>query len=74
MDGCEFDITIGKDGVVELHVKGFHGSACLDVIKMFERMAGEMKSAEQTGDSSRPQESLLRCRLKNIGSFGQTLL
>ncbi len=33
----EFDITIGKDGGVELHVKGFKGKGCLEAMKMLSR-------------------------------------
>jgi hypothetical protein len=46
----EFDITIGKDGQVELHVKGFKGRACMDAVKLFEQIVGEMKSQQHTSE------------------------
>ena len=52
----EFDITIGKTGEVELHVKGIKGRACLDVVKVFEEMVGEMKSRQETSEFYEPEE------------------
>src|SRR5688500_12100082 len=40
----EFDITIGPDGSVELHVSGYKGKGCLEVAKLFEKIVGELKS------------------------------
>ena len=44
MQQREFEITIGPDGAVEVHVKGYKGKRCLEAVKMFERIVGEMKS------------------------------
>jgi hypothetical protein len=52
----EFDITIGKDGSVELHVKGFKGNGCLEAMKMFEQIVGELKSEQKTGEFYEPEE------------------
>jgi hypothetical protein len=54
----EFDITIGKTGEVELHVKGFKGRACLDVVKLFEEIVGEMKSQQPTSELYEPEEQV----------------
>jgi hypothetical protein len=54
----EFDITIGKTGEVELHVKGFKGRACLDVVKLFEEIVGEMKSQQATSELYEPEEQV----------------
>ena len=54
----EFDITIGKTGEVELHVKGFKGRACLDVVKLFEEVVGEMKSQQATSEMYEPEEQV----------------
>ena len=54
----EFDITIGKNGEVELHVKGFKGRACLDAVKVFEEMVGEMKSQQHTSEFYEPEEQV----------------
>ena len=54
----EFDITIGKGGEVELHVKGFKGRACMDVVKVFEEIVGEMKSQQQTSEFYEPEEQV----------------
>lgn len=54
----EFDITIGKTGEVELHVKGFKGKGCLAVAKMFEEIVGEMKSEQHTSEFYEPEEQV----------------
>jgi hypothetical protein len=54
----EFDITIAKNGEVELHIKGVKGRACLDVVKVFEEIVGEMKSQQQTGEFYEPEEQV----------------
>lgn len=54
----EFDITIGRTGEVELHVKGIKGRACLDAVKVFEQIVGEMKSQQQTSEFYEPEEQV----------------
>jgi len=54
----EFEITIGKTGDVELHVKGYKGRACLDAVKLFEQIVGEMKSQQQTSEFYEPEEQV----------------
>lgn len=54
----EFDITIARNGEVELHVKGFKGRACLDAVKVFEEIVGEMKSQRQTSEFYEPEEQV----------------
>ena len=52
----EFDITIGPDGSVELHVKGFKGKGCLAAMKLFEQIVGEVKSQRETSEFYEPEE------------------
>ena len=54
----EFEITIGKTGEVELHVKGFKGKACMEVVKVFEEIVGEMKSQQHTSEFYEPEEQV----------------
>jgi hypothetical protein len=54
----EYDITIAKDGSVELHVKGHKGPACLEVAQMFEKIVGEMTSRQQTSEFYEPEEEV----------------
>ena len=54
----EFDITIGKDGSVQLHVKGYKGRSCLEAVKLFEQIVGEMKSQQQTSEFYEPDEQV----------------
>ena len=54
----EFDITIGKGGEVELHVKGYKGRTCLEAVKLFEQIVGEMKSRRETSEFYEPEEQV----------------
>ena len=54
----EFDITIESDGSVELHVKGFKGKTCLEAVKLFEQIVGELKSQKQTSEYYEPEENV----------------
>ncbi len=54
----EFDITIGPDGSVELHVKGFKGKGCLAAMKLFEEIVGEVKSQRETSEYYEPEEQV----------------
>jgi len=54
----ELEITILADGQVELHVKGYKGRKCLEVIKIFEQLVGEMKSQQQTNEFYEPEEQV----------------
>ncbi|HMP81710.1 MAG TPA: DUF2997 domain-containing protein [Verrucomicrobiota bacterium] len=54
----EFEITIGPDGNVELHVKGFKGRGCLEAMKLFEQIVGELKSRRETSEFYEPEEQV----------------
>lgn len=54
----EFDITIGPDGSVELHVSGYKGKGCLEVAKLFEKIVGELKSEQRTSEFYEPDEQV----------------
>ena len=52
----EFDITIGPGGEVKLHVRGFKGKSCLEVVKMFEKVVGKVQSQQLTSEFYEPEE------------------
>ena len=52
----EFDITIAPDGSVELHIQGYKGKGCLEALKMFERVVGELKTQRATSEFYEPDE------------------
>ena len=52
----EFDITIQADGSVELHVKGYKGKSCLEAMRMFEKVVGELQSQRETSEFYEPDE------------------
>jgi hypothetical protein len=54
----EFEITIGKTGEVQLHVKGFKGRSCLEAMKAFEQIVGELKQQQLTSEFYEPDEQV----------------
>ncbi len=54
----EFDITIAPDGGVELHLKGFKGKGCLEALKLFEKIVGELKSQQETSEFYEQEEDV----------------
>ena len=54
----EFEITIAPDGGVEIHVKGYKGKSCLEVMKMFEQVVGELQSRNATSEFYEPDEQV----------------
>jgi len=54
----EFDITIGPDGQVELHVQGYKGKSCLEAVKLFEQIVGELKAKQETSEFYEPDEQV----------------
>ena len=54
----EFEITIAPDGSVEVLVKGYKGKSCLEAMKIFEQVVGEMKSQRETSEFYEPDEQV----------------
>lgn len=52
----ELEVTIGKDGKVRVHIKGFPGKACMDVAKMLEKVLGPIEDVEHTSEYYQPEE------------------
>ena len=67
MQHREFDITIGPDGTVELHVKGYKGKSCLEALKVFEEIVGAVKSRRETSEFYEPDEQV-QYRIEQKGS------
>ena len=54
----EFEITIEPDGSVKLHVKGYKGKSCLEAMKIFEQVVGDLKSRRETSEFYEPDEKV----------------
>jgi len=54
----EFEITIAPNGIVELHIKGYKGKSCLEAMKMFEQVVGELKQRRETNEFYEPDEQV----------------
>jgi hypothetical protein len=52
----EFDLTIGPDGGVRLHVQGYKGKSCMEAVRLFESVVGEIKSQQATNEFYEPDE------------------
>ena len=54
----EFDLTIAADGSVQVHVKGYKGKSCLEAMRMFEQIVGELKQQRETSEFYEPDERI----------------
>jgi hypothetical protein len=54
----EYEITIGPDGSVEVHVKGYKGRRCLEAVKLFEQAVGRKTSERLTSEYYDPEEQV----------------
>ncbi len=52
----EFNITVGADGSVEVHIKGYKGRSCSEAVKLFEQIVGEIKAEQKTSEFYEPEE------------------
>ena len=52
----EFDITIGPDGSVDVHIKGYKGKSCTEAVKLFEQIVGEIRAEQKTSEFYEPEE------------------
>jgi hypothetical protein len=74
MTVSDFDITIGRNGEVELQCKGLNGRACLAIARLFEGMVGEIKRRQNEGGNETRGESAAHNLPENVGSTGESLL
>lgn len=54
----DYEITIHPDGRVELHVQGYKGKGCMDVVKMFGEIVGPTESLRHTSEYYEPEEEV----------------
>jgi hypothetical protein len=52
----EFEVVISSNGTVEVTVKGYKGKGCLEAVKMFEKIVGELREEQKTGEFYEPDE------------------
>jgi hypothetical protein len=58
MPSREFEITIAADGRVEVSVQGYKGKRCLEAMKIFQEVIGEVQSQELTHEYYAPEEEV----------------
>jgi hypothetical protein len=69
MDLQEIEVTIGKDGKVQLHVRGVKGDACLDITRALEEaLGGEVELRELTPEAGEGVQLPQAARLKQKGT------
>lgn len=67
MDLQEIEVTINKNGQVEIHVRGVKGDACLDLTQSLEAaLGGEVILREMTPEAQEPPDTPIDDTL-NIG-------
>ncbi len=52
----ELEIIIGKDGKLQVIIKGFPGKACMDIAKILEETLGPIQEEEHTSEYYEPEE------------------
>ncbi len=52
----EFNVTIGADGSVEVHIQGYKGRSCTEAVKLFQQIVGEIKAEQKTSEFYEPEE------------------
>jgi len=60
MPDREYEITIDPNGQEHLHVRGYKGKGCLEAVRMFEKIVGELKSQQATSEFYEPDELVRR--------------
>lgn len=50
MGNPQFDVTIGKDGKLRVHVKGSRGKECIELADMIRDIIGTEESRELTSE------------------------
>lgn len=55
----EFEITIGADGRVEVHIQGYKGkSGCHGAAEVFAKVVGHIESLRETSEFYEPEEQV----------------
>jgi hypothetical protein len=54
----EFEITVGPDGHVQVHISGYKGKGCIEAARMFEEIVGKMHSRQETAEFYQPEENV----------------
>ncbi|TLN20880.1 DUF2997 domain-containing protein [bacterium] len=68
MDVQEVEVTIGKDGKVQVHVRGVKGEACLDITRALESaLGGQVELREMTPEAGEEIQLPQKSRLKQKG-------
>ena len=50
MAAKEIEVSIGKDGMVKVHISGIKGPGCMEYAKLFERIVGTMEEVDHTSE------------------------
>lgn len=69
MDVQEIEVTIGKNGKVQVHVRGVKGEACLDITRALESaLGGEVELREMTPEAIEGVQLPEKSRLQQKGA------
>lgn len=69
MDVQEIEVTIGKDGKIQVHVRGVKGEACLDITRALESaLGGEVELREMTPEAIEGVQLPEKSRIQQKGA------
>ena len=54
----EFEITIAKDGTVDVNIRGYKGKSCSEAVRLFEQIVGEIRDRQNTNELYEPEEQV----------------
>jgi hypothetical protein len=69
MEVQEVEVTIGKNGKVEVHVRGVQGKGCLEITRALEAaLGGEVELCEMTPEAGEEVQLPQETRIKQKGA------
>lgn len=69
MEVQEIEVTIGKNGKVQVHVRGVQGEGCLEITRALEAaLGGEVELREMTPEAGQDIHLPQQSRVKQKGS------
>ncbi len=54
----EFEITIAKDGTVDVNIRGYKGKSCSEAVRLFEQIVGEIRERQNSSELYEPEEQV----------------
>ncbi len=67
----EVEITIKPDGKVEVHINGYKGKSCMNVVSAIESLVGKVENLQYTSEYYEPDEVVRFFLQQGSGNSGK---